>query len=319
MKLKELLQKVSFDDIVPHIIAFEPEHVTQIPYYKEAYDILMHTEAAETDEQITVEWVRDEDELCGEEPYVHIGNCEGDLWTTNLGKEIVLGEGVELSAAELAGRCMWSLTFYGYRPEDDYFSREPHNRYQDAADRLSHKQLYNYVRTSNGASLKNRSSYLPLEEWGVYLRRIRHRNRMKRMRDHRQDIRIAELERMAKVERAIQQILSSTDSIQREQLTYLFDTRLILEHDLYSRSYDRMRRMEYLWENLAKYTAPDDRPYTRTIVVLSTSPDCPLTDTERAMFDRIVARLAEKTEVLPAIGTKDGLGEEAETFIVKSY
>ena len=319
MKLKELLQKVSFDDIVPHIIAFEPEHVTQIPYYKEAYDILMHTEAAETDEQITVEWVRDEDELCGEEPYVHIGNCEGDLWTTNLGKKIVLGDGVELSDAELAGRCMWSLTFYGYRPEDDYFSREPHNRYQDAADRLSHKQLYNYVRTSNGASLKNRSSYLPLEEWGVYLRRIRHRNRMKRMRDHRQNIRIAELERMAKVERAIQQILSSTDSIQREQLTYLFDTRLILEHDLYSRSYDRMRRMEYLWENLAKYTAPDDRPYTRTIVVLSTSPDCPLTDTERAMFDRIVARFAEKTEVLPAIGTKDGLGEEAEMFIVNSY
>ena len=96
MRLKELLQKVSFDDIVPHIIAFEPEHVTQIPYYKEAYDILLHTEAAETDEQITVKWVRNEDELCGEEPYIHIGNCEGDRWTANLGKELVLDEDAEL-------------------------------------------------------------------------------------------------------------------------------------------------------------------------------------------------------------------------------
>ena len=320
MKLKELLQKVSFDEMVPHIIAFEPEHVTQIPYYKEAYDILMHTETAEIDKQITVEWVRDEDELCGEEPYIHIGNCEGDRWTTNLGKEIVLGEGVEMSDAELAGRCMWSLTFYGYRPEDDYFDRDPHNHYQYEADKISNKQFENYARTKNGLSLKNNTPYaLSWDEWDVYYHRKRHRNRMKRMRDHRQDKRIEKLERMAKVEQAIQQILSATDAIKRGQLEYLFDTKLIQEQDPHSRAYDRTRRMDYLWEMLTKYTAPDTKPFTRTIVVLSTAPDCPLTDAEREIFDHIiVTRLAEKTEVLSAVGTKEGLGEEAELFIVKS-
>ena len=52
--------------------------------------------------------------------------------------------------------------------------------------------------------------------------------------------------------------------------------------------------------------------------VLSTAPDSALTDAERAMFDRIVARFAEKTEVLSAVGMKEGLGEDAELFIVKS-
>ena len=142
---------------------------------------------------------------------------------------------------------------------------------------------------------------------------------MKRMRDHRQDKRIEKLERVAKVERAIQQILSATDAIKREQLEYLFDTQLIHEHDSHSRAYDRTRRMDYLWEILTKYTAPGTEPFTRTIVVLTTAPDCPLTDAERAMFDRIVARFAEKTEVLSAVGTKEGWGTEAEWFIVKSY
>ena len=319
MKLNELLQKVSFDDMVPHIIAFEPEHVTQIPYYKEAYDILLHTEAAETDEQITVKWMCDEDELCGETPYIYISNCEGDYWPTNLGKELVLDEGIELSDAELAARCMWSITFYGYRPGDDFFDQGPHNRYQDEADRLSNKQFDNYARTKNGLSPKNRTPYaLSWKEWVVYHRRKRHRNRMKRMRDHRQDKRIEKLERMAKVKQAIQQILSATDAIKRGQLEYLFDTKLIQEQDLHSRAYDRQRRMDYLWEMLTKYTAPDDEPYTRTIVILSTATDCPLTDAERAMFDRIVARFAEKTEVLSAVGIEDGLGKEAESFIVKS-
>ncbi len=320
MKLKELLQKVPFDNIVPHIIALEPKHITQIPCYKEAYDILLHSEAAETEERITAEWVRDEEELCGEASYIFIGNCEGDCWTTNLGKEVVLGEGVEISDEELAGRCLWSLTFYGFRPGDECFDNKPRNRYQDKADKLEHKQFDNYARTKKGLSPKNSTPYaLSWEEWDIYNRRRRHCNRMKRMRDHRQDVRIEKLQRMAKVERTVLRILSAANTVKREQITYLFDTQLIQKQDPHSRACDRTRRMDYLWEILTKYTAPDDRPYTRTIVVLTTAPDCPLTEAEHAVFDRIAALFAERTEVLSAVGTKEGLGEEAELFIVRSY
>ncbi|HUN14779.1 MAG TPA: hypothetical protein PKZ47_07100 [Alistipes sp.] len=38
-------------------------------------------------------------------------------WPLNLGKEIVLDEGVELSDAEIAARCLFHITFYGFTPE----------------------------------------------------------------------------------------------------------------------------------------------------------------------------------------------------------
>lgn len=313
MKLKELLQKVSFNSIIPHIIAWEPEHITQIPYYKEAYDILLHTEAEQTEESITVEWVRDEAELGDEKLYTHIYNCEGDYWATNLGKELVLGENVVMSNEELAGRCMWSLTFYGYRSGKDYFDESPHNRYEIQANKLRNKNTANYLRKSS----ENGSVY-SLKEWCLYEKRKSHRNRMKRMRDHRQSVRIRKLERMGKVEHAIQRILSAADAISREQVVYLFDTHLIQEQDPHSRAYDRTQRMNYSWEILTKYTAPDSEPYTHMIVVLSTSLDCPLTDVECSTFNRILALFAKKTEVLSAVGTNADLEEEAELFIVKS-
>lgn len=313
MKLKELLQKVSFDSIIPHIIAWEPEHITQIPYYKEAYDILLHTEAEQTEESITVEWVRDEAELGDEKPYTHIYNCEGDYWATNLGKELVLGENVVMSDEELAGRCMWSLTFYGYRSGEDCFDESPLNCYEIQANKLRNKNTANYLRKSS-----EKGSIYSMEKWYLYEKRKCRRNRMKRMRDHRQSVRIRELERMGKVEHAIQRILSAADAISREQVAYLFDTHLIQEQDPHSRAYDRTRRMDYLRETLTKYTAPDSEPYTHTIAVLSTSPDCPLTDVECSTFNRIIALVAKKTEVLSAIGIKEELGEEAELFIVKS-
>ena len=315
MKLKELLLKVSFDDIVPHIIKWDPEEITQIPYYKEAYDILLHTEPKQSDEIITVEWERDEEELCGEEPYIHIGNCEGDDWTNNIGKELVLGEGVRMSDEELAGRCMWSLCYW-HRPAADYFNRKPNNRYQDAADKLSNRQFINYARLKNK---KTTSQSLSPDERKIYDHREKHRNRIKRMRDHRQEVRIKELISMAKVERTIQRILSTTGTISREQISFLFNTQLIRERVTHSRAYDHTQRMDYLWKILTQYTKTDDEPYTRTIAVLSTAPNYPLTETECATFNRIIALFADKTSVLSAVGTKETLGKEAELFIVKSY
>lgn len=91
------------------------------------------------------------------------------------------------------------------------------------------------------------------------------------------------------------------------------------EQELHSRSYDRTRRMVYLWELLTKYTPSDERPYTHTIAILSTAPDWPLTGSERQSFEHIVAKFSEKTEIVSAVGTMADLGEEAELFILKSY
>ena len=324
MKFKELLQKVSFDDIVPKLerLDMNPWNSEKqlIPYYKETYDILQHMQAEETNAQVRFEWERDEEELCGQKPYIYIDpredDFESDYWPTNLGKEIVLGEDVELSNEEIAALCLFHITMYGFSPEEmKKREPEPLNSYEEQALALWEKQDANYTRIKKKAK---DLVYRP-EVWKMKNMRMSHRNRMKRMRDHRQDMRIEQLERMGQAERAIERMLSTTRALSREQLAYLFNARLIQQDVSHSRAYDHTRRMDYLWEILTKYTAPDDRPYTHTVIVLSTAPNYPLTATEQQMFDRIIARFAEKTEVRSAVGVKADLEEEAELFIIKSY
>lgn len=130
MRLRELLCACDFDDIVPHILRVYPEHASQIPWYREAYDILCHMKYKENDGTISVEWVNCTDE----EPYIQIGNGEGDLWESNLGKHLEIADNVHVSHVELAARCLWSITFYGYSPNDcGYWGHAPRNRYEEQA------------------------------------------------------------------------------------------------------------------------------------------------------------------------------------------
>ena len=69
MKLHELLELTPFDAIAPHIVRIFPEQTSQLPHYKEAYDVLRHTSPAQTNEQIIVRWCRIDEEY-GEEPYM---------------------------------------------------------------------------------------------------------------------------------------------------------------------------------------------------------------------------------------------------------
>ncbi len=324
MKFKELLQKVSFDDIVPHISRLDKNPWDRekylIPYYKETYDILQHLQAEETDKQIRFYMDYDNAEHYGEEPrvemYLYEDDFESDYWPINLGKEIVLGEDVELSDEEIAAYCLFHITIYGFSPEETKKREpEPLNSYEEQALALWEKQDANYTRIKRKAK---DLVYRP-EVWKMKNMRMSHRNRMKRMRDHRQDMRIEQLERMGQAEQAIERILSTTRALSREQLAYLFNTQLIQRDVFQSRTYDHTRRMDYLWEILTKYIAPDDRPYTHTVIVLSTAPNYPLTATEQQMFERIIAQFAEKTEVRSALGVNAGLEEEAELFIIKSY
>lgn len=327
MKFKELLQKVSFDGIVPQLerlildeYGYKQNKIWRIIRgCKEAYDILQHMQAEETDKQVRFYMNYYDAEHYGKEPrvemYLYEDDFESDYWPTNLGKEIVLGENVELSDEEIAARCMFHITCYGFSPEETKkIGPEPLNSYEEQALALWEKQDANYTRIKRKAK---DLVYRPEVRKMKYMR-MSHRNRMKRMRDHRQDMRIEQLERMGQAERAIERVLSTTRALSREQLAYLFNARLIQQDVSHSRAYDRMRRMDYLWEILTKYTVPDDKPYTHTVVVLSTAPDYPLTATEQQMFERIIVRVVEKTEVLSALGVNAGL-EEAELFIIKSY
>ena len=327
MLLGDLIQSVTFEQIVPHILREYPEHKSQIPYYKEAFDILRHMEYAENSATIPVEWVREEDE----EPYIHIGNCEGDYWESNLGKRLEIAGDVHLSDAELAARCMWSLTFYGYSPDDDnsYFDREPHNFYEEQAERLNNRNILNYARLNRSEYRKQfgekKRPMFTIETWETIERRERRRNRAKRMRDYRQERRIKRLEYCGKVEQDIRRILARTQEIARTDLSYLFDTQLVAPATYRSRAFDRSQRLPYLREIVTRYADWDEddlAKFTRLVVVLSADPAAPFDTDERDTASEILACLAQRSpnaEVLWSFGTAADLGEEAELLFLRSY
>ena len=165
MKFKELLQKVSFDDIVPQLerlildeYGYKQNKIWRIIRgCKEAYDILQHMQAEETDKQVRFYMNYYDAEHYGKEPrvemYLYEDDFESDYWPTNLGKEIVLGENVELSDEEIAARCMFHITCYGFSPEETKKIEwlEPLNSYEEQALALWEKQDANYTRIKRKA------------------------------------------------------------------------------------------------------------------------------------------------------------------------
>lgn len=276
---------------------------------------MRHTPPREIDETIPVEWCDDDAEFGGER-YIHIGNCEGDYWNCNLGKQLAIDNDVMISYEELAARCLWSLTFYGFTPDDrDHFDREPRNLYEWLADRLENKRFENYARQKN-KTIASRAA-LSIEEWKVFHRREKRRNRPKRMRDHRQKRRIETLKRMGCAEHTIEQILDRTEAFNREQLSYLFDTEQVCERIYRSRAYDKQQRLPYLLETVTRYATDIHDPYTLIVAILSVDPAHSLEE-EAAVFRQIIATLPAGVDICWTVGTKDGLGEEAELMMIKS-
>ena len=322
MKLHELLERTPFDAIAPHIVRIFPEQTSQLPHYKEAYDVLRHTSPAQTNEQIIVRWCRIDEEY-GEEPYISVGNCEGDFWESNLGKEVVLAEDVKLSNGKLAAYLMWSITFYGFTPnecsyggyESDYRSI---NCYEEKVINLQMREFRNYARRKPDDA----RCIATIEEWREIEKRQAYRNRPKRMRDHRQQQLIKKYERMSKVQKLIDAICSASPETDKNKLQYLFNTNLISEVWHHSRAYNVERRMDYLVELLTKYVESyqdaDSEQYDRMLLLFITSPDYPLLMAEYAQFAENFAHFQAGGEAELYFGTDSSLGQEVKLLIVKS-
>lgn len=266
MKLSELIRHFSFNAIIPELVAQDPKSTTQLAWYKEAYDTLLETKPA--DEGWDIEVIRDED-------YVHARHCEGQPWDGCLASEVVIKDNIsEISAV---ARILWGMTFYGYTEEErkTAFDDEPRNIYERKAEALRNRQFRNYAYGLAGPfELKHRS--LTMEDWEIFHRRKAKRNRAKRMRDARQERSIAGLERSGKVQVAINRFPISAP----EDLEYLFNTHQILELNFASHVPQVGERAAYLAELLTRYYTGDLTPYSRCEVLMTTSPEHPVSADE---------------------------------------
>ncbi len=288
MTLKELLSRHEFKEIAANLIEIDKEHVPSNLYaFKEAFDYLRRmtpTDAAGEEIKVTIE-VEKDDEGKEIKRYCDAFGCSGDFWERNLDKEVVIEDGIPKEQA--LAQILWEITFWGFTPETEGFPGHTlRNEYERKAAMLSYKQFCNYApvkRKKHPDELDLRCA-LPQEGWDEYDRRKEHRNRSKRMRDARQERSIKRLERMGKVQNAIDRVMaakpmsiSGWKPLETASLKYLFGTSLIRELDFYSRTPTVSGRVEYIADNISEYFNDDTSKFTDAALLIESPEKYPLT------------------------------------------
>ena len=225
MTLKGLIMKVDFDSLLPYLEKREKKNLDNIYAFREAYDILRNMEPDEDYKgEVTVITMTREDGT----KITQVNFLDDNVWEKELAKEFVFPNGMQLSMEELAMRCLWEITFYGFSPADleDTFSkmfgrRKPMNRYEVALDKLEESMWKHQTprkfraRDENGARLT--IAHFPFKFCNKPM------NRSKKKRKYRQDKREEHLEVMAKRETLIQMLTIPGSSFKHSDVDFLFD------------------------------------------------------------------------------------------------
>lgn len=221
----------------------------------------------------------------------------------------VLKDLLALTKEDLLAHFLWEMTFYGLPEDKDEVYQKLYgsvitNKYEKAYWDLFGKMCDNeYPKAYRG-----KNSY----PYGMELKRF---NRSKRKRAYRQLKRCAVLERMGKIENAIQRL----SPIPRVDLEYLFQTRLVHECTFHSRSYGKRDRIEYLLELFDRYDTADYTGESAIAIMLRASSECPITDDELSRMKAIEKRFNPSASILWGIGEDDTLEGEVSMLLVLSH
>lgn len=272
MTLKDLILKYEFDTIVPDLLTIDEPIKDNLYAFKEAFDTLRRMPPGDAGgEQIVVSLVVEtEEDGTVTERYLYASNCEGDFWESSLAKEVVIE--ADVTEIRALAQILWHITFYGFTPEHEGYRRHKlKNKYERKASLLRYHQFCNYARVKRKKNPANRDLLcsLSMKGWDIYHARKAHRNRAKRMRDARQDRQIEKYERMGKIQRLIDSIVTTSWDSDYADYKYLFDTKEIRVFEFYSRATGKETRAQYIVDNFVKYFNEDLSQYKRTDMVIS--------------------------------------------------
>lgn len=312
MTLKELLDKVDFDSMVPYIEKTEGKHLDSIYGYREAYDILRYMKPTENFKgEARVEWSGKE----YDDQWIGVFHLDGDYWEDALAKEITIGENVDLPIEEIAAKCLWEITFYGFTPELEGFERlrgrKLRNKYDVMLDRLEesewrHQTPRKYRSICDGMRCID-------ARWNrkdLFNNRM---NRPKRMREHRQEQRRKYLESMSRKENNILDMTVAGSSLTRRELNFILAVRCGIRYDFRSvtgpykqsdyyttnpakadvmedpevpaahiRTHDK--RLNYILESITRYQHLDLTKYDNAVICVRYSSKYPVFDAALAGF-----------------------------------
>ena len=114
MKLYELIQSYSFDEIMPEILKMFPGTAKYREPLKQAYDILVEMRPVSSKKSIRYRFFNMDNS--GES---YMGAADSDFrctWEVCLGKDVVRERGIDLSDAEILANCLVNICFIGTHP-----------------------------------------------------------------------------------------------------------------------------------------------------------------------------------------------------------
>lgn len=310
MTLKELLDKVDFDSLAPFIEKAEGKHFDSIYGYREAYDILRYMKPSENFKgEARVEWSGEE---YGDDQWIGVFHLDGDYWEDALAKEIVIGDNVDLSIEEIAAKCLWEITFYGFTPEhegfEDILGRKLRNKYDLMLDRLEESEWRHQI--PRKYRVRQNGQRLISGDWGMKDWLGKRMNRPKRMREHRQEKREKYLESMSRRENNIQDLTVEGSSFIRVDLDFVLAVKHGVRYDFRSVTgpylrpgsdlemtadpaampkaetggTDSDKRLDYIFESITKYQHLDLSQYDNAVVYVCHSSEHPVSDAALAGF-----------------------------------
>lgn len=151
MTIRELLTTCSFDEVMRHIGVIQYRQLAMRPYYREAWDILLHVESEDVYNELEV--TKGE----GDNPWVI--QCEGNSWGRLVDSPMVIEQVVRCSKERLLAQCLWHLTFYGFSPEEQRRGFE-----EDESRNLTRRQrvrkLIDEIEGFSPADKQNKMDYL---------------------------------------------------------------------------------------------------------------------------------------------------------------
>lgn len=316
MKLKELFDKYTFDDILPYLKAIEPERGDSMYQFREALDLLKHMEPSKEDcGKVRIEWYEDEYETDG---YVSVDNLENVCWDAGLAKEVVVDENLKLDEKDVAAHCLWSITFWGFEDEPDpedggpfNYPPKQRNKYDEALYRIQ------FSHWKHITPRRYRWKDHPLCTDVEYCRRRWNcsKNRSKRKRDYRVECRKKYLEMHSQREEFIKKLVHS-EAFRRQDVEYLHQVESGRYFPYVSRTWDVSKRIGYILESINKYQDMDFSQFDDVIICLRASSEHPVSEEEK---DKLLAGLLASLKSLTVkigVGTKDRLKQEVEMMLL---
>ena len=322
MTYKELLDSVSFDEIVPCIQNMLDTHNCEA-LYKIHYDMLRHlTPRQGEDDNKFAEIKYEKDDYEGVESYLDAYPLEGDLWEVSLAKELIVHPDVKESWPEIAARCLWHTSFYGFTREQiqktgerlDYYAQ---NLLDWDIERIRAQRLARHIKALGGYILPKRD-FMKIPSFRAEVRKRMSCFKAKRLRRRIARRRIAReyYSRICTIGGFIVNAVSdktSLSDITMKELCVLFRANHIRTYDYRSYAYKAAERAQWMLDLITKYSAFNHGISRNCVVCLSASSEHPLSDADRCVADYVLEMCEGHRNLI--LKTDDSLGEEMRLMV----